>query len=69
MNSPNIDMAKVREAVHAIELRQAAMRPRTREYPVKPPAQPAQDAALRKPLTSRGRPCRGFSHPHFLNRD
>lgn len=68
MNPPRQpDMAKVREAVAAIELRQRIRTPDHRAYPP-PPSPPAQDAALRKVLRSHGSPCRsGFSHPNFLN--
>ena len=59
---PQPDMTKVNAAVKALELRRRAQGP--------PPSQvrpPAQDAAIRKPLTSHGTPCRGFDCRHFLN--
>ena len=60
------DMAKVRAAVEAIELRRRARTPDHRIYP-SPPSPPAQDAALRKPLRAHGLPCCGFHCSHFLN--
>lgn len=61
------DMAKVREAVAAIELKRRCQTPDHRRYP-QPPSPPAQDAAIRKPLRSHGNPCRsGFNHPDFLH--
>lgn len=63
------DMAKVRAAVEAIELRRAVARVKDwRAYPV-PPSPVAHDAAIRKHLTSHGQPCVGFNCHHFLNRD
>lgn len=63
---PEPDMVKVKAAVAAIEARRRAGAPDHRTYPP-PPSPPAVDAAIRKPLTSHGDPCRGFDHPHFLN--
>lgn len=61
-------MAKVRVAVAAIELRRRVRTPATLAPPKAPkPPVVAQDAALRKPLTSHGTPCRGFDCRHFLN--
>lgn len=66
---PEPDMAKVREAVAAIELKRATGRVLDyRKYP-QPPSPPAIDAAIRKPLRSHGKPCSGFNCSHFLNRD
>ena len=82
--TPEPDMQKVAAAVAALEARRraretpdlkkaaAALKAATakdhRTYP--PTASPvAQDAAIRKPLRSHGRPCSGFNCSHFLNRD
>lgn len=65
---PEPDMAKVRAAVEAIEARRRARTPDHRSYPA-PPSPPAQDAAIRKRLTSHGNPCVGFHCHHFLNHD
>jgi hypothetical protein len=76
---PEPDMQKVAAAVAALEARQNARLSKSaaakataakdhRTYP--PAASPiAQDAAIRKPLRSHGRPCSGFNCSHFLNRD
>ena len=66
--SPQPDRAKVRAAVEAIELRRRTHVQDYRTYPP-PPSPPAHDAAIRKPLTSHGDPCVGFTYYHFLNRD
>ena len=59
------DLAKVREAVAAIELRQAATRAREfRTLPL-PPSPVAADAAIRKPLKAHGVKCPGFGYYHF----
>ena len=62
------DLAQVRVAVAAIEIRQRIRQGKTPcDYAPKPEP---QDAALRKPLKSHGNPCRsGFSHPSFYNND
>lgn len=64
--TPQPDLAKVREAVAAIERRRRALTPDHRTYPP-PPSPVAQDAAIRKPLKSHGNPCCGFHCSHFLN--
>lgn len=62
MTSPN--MAKVLNAVAVYGVKRTP----SRDGNSKPMAAPPQDAAIRKPLTSHGRPCRsGFNHPDFLN--
>ena len=62
---PQPDMAKVRAALR----RYGPKFPLAKDYHTAPlgPSPVAQDAAIRKPLTSHGNPCRGFDHPHFLN--
>ncbi len=58
------DMRKVREALLKYPRRTGKT---TVEYPLKP-SPPAQDAAIRKPLTAHGVKCSsGFFCSHFLN--
>lgn len=59
-NSPRIDHAKVRRAVMVYGKPEPAARKDAG-------AQAPRDAALRKTLTSHGRPCRGWDHPNFLH--
>ena len=55
------DMAKVRAAVKLY-----GPKPPPKEPPVHP-VPPAQDTAIRKPLTSHGTPCKGWGCHHFLH--
>lgn len=67
MNSPEIDMEKVKRAVRLYGGYKPA--PDHRIYPPAP-SPVAQDAAIRKPLRAHGHPCRsGFNCRAFLNND
>lgn len=64
MNSPNIDMKKVRAALERYGPSFKPAKPRSEYHPV------ATDSAIRKPLKAHGVKCTGgFYHSNFLNND
>jgi hypothetical protein len=61
--TPQINMLRVIAAVHRYGNKTSKGKTHA-VYPLSP-----TDSAIRKPLKSHGRPCKGFNCPHFLNKD